>query len=99
MKSTVLAPAAQAELDGAIDWYEERGEGLGLKFLLVVDQALQEIQTSPSAFPRWEHDTRFRKFVMQRFPYIVFYRELADRIDVIAIAHGARKPGYWLKRK
>ena len=36
---------------------------------------------------------------MQRFPYIIFYREMADRIDVIAIAHGARDPGYWLKRK
>jgi len=48
------------------------------RFLLVVDQALQEIQTSPNMFPRWERDARFRKFVMQRFPYIVFYRELAD---------------------
>ena len=99
MKLAVLAPAAQAELDGAVDWYEERVEGLGMKFLLLVDQALQEIQASPTTFPRWEHDARFRKFVMQRFPYIVFYREQADRIDVIAIAHGAREPGYWLKRK
>jgi toxin ParE1/3/4 len=99
MKSAVLSPAAQAELDGAVDWYEERGEGLGMKFLLLVDQALQEIQSSPATFPRWEHDARFRQFVMQRFPYIVFYREQADRIDVIAIAHGAREPGYWLKRK
>ena len=80
MKLTVLAPAAQAELDGAVDWYEECVEGLGMKFLLLVDQALQEIQASPTTFPRWEHDARFRKFVMQRFPYIVFYRELADQM-------------------
>jgi toxin ParE1/3/4 len=38
-------------------------------------------------------------FVIQRFPYIVFYREGADQIDVIAVAHGARDPGYWRKRK
>lgn len=99
VKLTILAPGAQAELEGAVDWSEARVDGLGLKFLLVVDAALQEIQESPAKFPRWEHDARFRKFVMQRFPYIVFYRELADRIDVIAIAHGAREPGYWLKRK
>jgi toxin ParE1/3/4 len=99
MKLTVLAPAAQAELDAAVDWYEARVEGLGLRFLLLVDQALREIQASPVTSPRWERDARFRKFVMQRFPYHVFYRELADRIDVIAIAHGAREPGYWLKRK
>lgn len=90
MKLTVLAPAAQAELDGAVDWYEERVEGLGLRFLLLVDQALQEIQASPATYPLWERDDRFRKCVMQRFPYIIFYRELADRIDVLAIAHPLR---------
>jgi len=94
MKLTVLAPAAQAELDGAVDWYEARVDGLGLKFVLLVDEALQEIQESPAKFPQWEHDARFRKFVMQRYPYVVFYRELADRIDVIAIAHG----GAWCAR-
>jgi toxin ParE1/3/4 len=99
MKPTILAPAAQAELDGAVAWYEGRVDGLGLKFLLLVDDALQAIAESPSAFPRWERDNRFRKFVMQRFPYVVFYREMVDRIDVIAIAHGARGPGYWRKRK
>jgi toxin ParE1/3/4 len=99
MKLMVLAPAAQAELDAAVDWYEERVDGLGLKFMLLVDEALQEIQDSPGKFPRWEHDARFRKFVMQRFPYAIFYREVAQRIDVMAVAHGAREPRYWLKRK
>ena len=50
MKLTVLAPAAQAELDGAVDWYEERVEGLGLRFMLLVDEALQEIQEAPTKF-------------------------------------------------
>jgi toxin ParE1/3/4 len=82
-----------------VEWYEGRVEGLGLKCLLVVDEALQAIEESPSAYPRWERDARFRKFVIQRFPYVVFYREVAEQIDVIAIAHGAREPGYWRKRK
>ncbi len=50
MKLTVLAPAAQAELDGAVDWYQEREEGLGLTFLLLVDEVLQEIQGAPTTF-------------------------------------------------
>jgi toxin ParE1/3/4 len=99
MKPAVLAPDAQAELEGAADWYEARREGLGLSFLLQVDAALQAIEETPSGFPRWEHDTRFRKLVMQRFPYLIFYRELDDRIEVVAIAHGVREPGYWRKRK
>ncbi len=99
MKPAVLAPDAQAELEGAADWYEQRLQGLGLKFLLHVNEALQAIEETPSGFPRWEHDWRFRKFVLHRFPYLVFYRELDDCIEVVAIAHGAREPGYWRKRK
>lgn len=99
MKPAVLAPDAQAELEGAAEWYEGRREGLALKFLSHVNAALMAIEETPSAFPAWEHDPRFRKFVLQRFPYLVFYRELDDRIEVVAIAHGAREPGYWQKRK
>jgi putative addiction module component (TIGR02574 family) len=66
-------------VSGRVEWYEGRVEGLGLKCLLVVDEALQAIEESPSAYPRWERDARFRKFVIQRFPYVVFYREVPNR--------------------
>jgi toxin ParE1/3/4 len=99
MKRAVLTPAAQAEFDGAVEWYEGRAAGLGLKFLMLVDEAIRAIEESPGAYPLWERDARFRKFVMQRFPYVVFYREATEQIDVIAIAHGAREPGYWRKRR
>ena len=98
MKEVVLTPDAQAELEGATEWYEARAGGIGQKFVGSVDEALQQIGESPSAFPKWEQDSRFRRFVLQRFPYIVFYRETADRVEVIAVAHGAREPGYWRKR-
>jgi plasmid stabilization system protein ParE len=42
---------------------------------------------------------RFRRAVAQRFPYVIFFRELPDSVEVIAVAHAAREPGYWLKRK
>ena len=99
MKLVVLTSAAQAELEASTDWYEAQADGVGHKFVQCVDEALREIERSPSAFPRWDRDQRFRRFVMQRFPYIVFYRELAEQIEVIAVAHGARSPGYWLNRK
>jgi plasmid stabilization system protein ParE len=99
MKRVVLTAEATAELEGAVEWYEERATGLGLEFLHTVDGALHAIAWSPDAFARWERDDRFRKFVVRRFPYVVFYREAADQIDVVAIAHGARRPGYWRKRR
>jgi plasmid stabilization system protein ParE len=60
---------------------------------------LQLVAETPASCPVWEADPRFRRAVLQHFPYLVFYRELGDRIEVVAVAHGAREPGYWLQRK
>jgi hypothetical protein len=38
------------------------------------------------------------RYVMKRFPFVVVYRVTTDRIEIIAVAHGSRKPGYWKKR-
>jgi len=39
-----------------------------------------------------------RKYLIATFPFLVHYRVEAAQILVIAIAHGHRKPGYWLDR-
>ncbi len=57
------------------------------------------IDTAPREFPVWKGDRRFRRAVVQQFPYVIFFRELSDGIEVVAVAHAAREPGYWLKRK
>jgi plasmid stabilization system protein ParE len=79
--------------------YESHAEGLGEKFVHCVDGIVGRIQKSPAGYPMWDGDRRFRRAVAQRFPYVVFYRELPDCIEVAAVAHRAREPGYWLKRK
>jgi plasmid stabilization system protein ParE len=99
MKRAVLAPAARDELEAAAEWYESRAEGLGARFVLCIDEIVQRIEELPAGFPRWKRDPRFRRVVAQRFPYVVFYRDLPDQIEVVAVAHGAREPGYWLTRK
>jgi toxin ParE1/3/4 len=33
--------------------------------------------------------------LIHRFPYLVIFLELADKILIVAVAHGKRRPGYW----
>ena len=99
MKPIVFAPDARAEFEAAVEWYEAKAAGLGERFVSYVDEVLQLVEETPGGFPTWNVDPRFRRAVVQRFPYLVFYRDLADRIEVVAVAHGAREPGYWLKRR
>jgi plasmid stabilization system protein ParE len=95
-KSLELHPAALAELITAIDWYRQRNQSAALNFTAELDRAIDLVAASPGRWPRGEHSTR--KFVLQRFPFAIVYREKEFVIQVLAIAHGNRRPGYWKAR-
>ena len=62
-----------------------------------IGSALIEIGQNPERYPRW-HRTPARKYVLKRFPYLIFYVDYPDRIRVLAVAHTSRRPGYWKTR-
>lgn len=85
-----LRPRAEADLDAAFRWYEERLAGLGEGFLHSVDACLARIQRHPEAYP--EVQPRVRRAPLRRFPYAIFYVIREDRIDVLAAYHARRRP-------
>ena len=96
-KPVEVHPAALAELESALAWYMERSEAAALKFAAELDRAIDLVSQSPTRWPTGEHATR--KFVLRRFPFAVFYREKETVIQVLAVAHGRRRPGYWKERR
>ncbi len=72
--------------------------GLGLDFLIEVEQALEKIQQNPNLGAVYKI-TGLRRYVIQRFPFLIFYAELQEYIWVVAIAHGKRRPDYWRRRQ
>jgi plasmid stabilization system protein ParE len=98
MRLRVL-PEAEEELAQAARWYEERRPGLGIELVVTVDLALQQIREAPDAYPLWQADRPYRKLVMRRFPYVVMFTVHDDVVEVLAIAHAKRRPGYWADRK
>ncbi len=99
MRPTGFAPSARAEFEAAAVWYESHAGGLGERFVASVDEMVVRIGAAPREFPVWEGDRRFRRAVVQQFPYVIFFRELSDGIEVVPVAHAEREPGCWLKRK
>ena len=57
-----------------------------------VNYAIDRILEAPHRWPAGPHGTR--KFLLHRFPYVVVYRELPSAVQVLAVAHGHRRPGY-----
>jgi len=98
VKSVIVHTEAIEALDVAVAYYEDQKAGLGLDFLLEVEQALGKIQQNPNLGSVYKV-TGLRRHVIQRFPFLVFDAELEDCIWVVAIAHGKRRPDYWRRRQ
>ena len=96
MKPLSLHPEAVAEADGAFDWYANRELDVALKFKTALDDLLDQICLRPQRFPQYVLNTR--KAVFRKYPYLVVFREREDDVQVLAVAHGRRRPGYWSSR-
>jgi plasmid stabilization system protein ParE len=89
-------PEAEAELEAAAEWYEERRAGLGADFIASARAKVDEILDLPRRFPMVAGT---RRAGLDRFPYVIVYRELATaEVEIVAVAHVRRRPGYWSRR-
>ncbi|HET9409306.1 MAG TPA: type II toxin-antitoxin system RelE/ParE family toxin [Candidatus Sulfotelmatobacter sp.] len=62
-----------------------------------VTDALQQIASHPHRWP--EGLLKARRFLLRHFHYALVYRvKEAGNVQVLAIAHLSRKPGYWKGR-
>lgn len=89
--------AAQAELRQAVAWYEKE-QAIGADLAAEVRQAFLAIERAPERWPAWPKKPRVRRFVLNRFPFSVFYTIREGVVVVLAVAHQRRRPGYWLNR-
>jgi plasmid stabilization system protein ParE len=89
-------PEAITEARAARQWYANRSVSAADAFMAELDTAVERICTSPLICPVYLHGTR--RYLFKRFPYLVVFREINERIQIIAVAHGRRRPGYWKRR-
>jgi plasmid stabilization system protein ParE len=91
-----LHPDARAELRAARNWYYERSPLSAFAFAQIIQNAISRIKDAPKTFPASNHGTR--KFILQRFPFNIFYLIREAEIVIVAVAHQKRRPGYWSSR-
>lgn len=94
----IVLPEAEDEIREAMRWYEARRSGLGMEFLGGIEDAMVRAMSTPRLWPVWDEDPRYRRVVLRRFPFLLFYEVRVDTIEFVAVAHSRRKPGYWLSR-
>jgi plasmid stabilization system protein ParE len=82
---------AAAEYLAAARWCESDRTGRGRRFELAVEATLNQIANRPESHPLIT-ETGFRRAVIRRFPYALFYRLESGRTIVHAVFHTSRNP-------
>lgn len=93
---TTLHEEAIAEGRAARRWYAERDSDVSEAFMAALDAAVEMIAKTPNIWPVFEAGTR--RYLLKNFPYQLIYRGQANGIQVIAVMHSRRRPGYWRNR-
>lgn len=89
-------PAASEEFIAAVEYYEAALPGLGRRFLLAVRRTTELAQRHSESGVSGAEGVR--RLVVPGFPYDVMYRLREDILEILAVAHQHRRPGYWRER-
>ena len=89
-------PEARMEFLESIVYYESQQIGLGKRFRESVMEAVHRIQAHPNMYRSVGQE--WRQCRIPRFPIGIIYRVKNRRIEVVAVMHLHRKPGYWQNR-
>ncbi|MGC9951443.1 MAG: type II toxin-antitoxin system RelE/ParE family toxin [Bryobacteraceae bacterium] len=86
----VLAPEAELDIS------EGRRGGRGEEFLSSVDACLESIRRGPEMYPVVHEG--YRRSLIRRFPYAVFYERSEATVTIYAVFHTSRDPDKWRQR-
>lgn len=92
----IFAPEVAHDISGAYSWYEARRLGLGEEFLSEVDASIAYIRRTPEANSA-SHE-QYRRCLVRRFPYAIFYDYSEPKVTVYAVLHTSRNPDKWRER-
>ena len=89
-------PRAEAELEAAVEYYEAKRVGLGIRFSEIVYEAIADACRFPDLSPIVRGVSR--RYALRIFPYNVIYLVGSNELLIVAIMHQKRKPNYWASR-
>jgi toxin ParE1/3/4 len=102
IKPVILRVLAEQDIEKASFHYQsEGGEALALNFIEEAEQAFRRIGRNPAiGSPRYAYELGLeglRAWPLRRFPYMIFYIEQLNALDVWRVLHGQRDIPSWMQ--
>ena len=100
-KAVVPRAAAEQDVDDALTYYLNQDAGqAALGLIDALEQAYDHIGRNPAiGSPRYAHDLNLpglRAWPLGRYPYVVFYVERDDHVDVWRVLHAQSDIPAWM---
>ena len=83
-------PEVEMDVPNGRLWYEEKSPGLGEEFLRVFYACSQELTRNPLIHQTVHRE--FRRCLLRRFPYAIYFRVEDNVVIVFGLFHCARGP-------
>ena len=98
-KKVILSSVATKDLQDSHQWYEDRSEGLGVRFVDVINKTIEFILLNPEGYP--EKSPPYREIALEKFPYLIIYEfdKANNIVYILHIFHTKRNPKLKYKRK
>jgi toxin ParE1/3/4 len=96
IERVIYTTEATHDVIDSYGWYEGREFGLGEDFLRCIEACLDLIRRHPMMYPVAVDE--FRRALIRRFPFEIFYEPTADCIRVYAVFHCSQDPEKWKAR-
>lgn len=92
----VISPEAYDDLAEAAKWYDHQRPGLGEELIGSVHACIQSTLRMPPMHEKVQLD--YRRALVRRFPYAVYYEFEGNTMTVYGIFHTSRDPEIWRRR-
>jgi plasmid stabilization system protein ParE len=96
VKPVRVHPEALWESAAAVEWYRQESIQVAERFTTELRATVNRIRQVPNQFPIYAFGVR--RAVLRGFPFLIVFHVTGDLVEIIVVAHGRRRPGYWKER-
>lgn len=94
--SVEFSDEAEVDFDKQYEYYFEDNLKVADTFFQRISVSLEKIKQNPYSYPIVYRD--IRKYVVKKFPFVIYYQIVDHVIRVIAVFHTSRNPEIWNDR-
>jgi plasmid stabilization system protein ParE len=91
-----LSKEAEEDFDNSYYYYAKESQKVADNFLKQVDSSFVQILKNPEGYVL--AIVEIRKYVMKKYPFVIYYRVQEAIIQIVAIFHSSRNPEIWKER-